>query len=256
MPNGSYVLNFHDRDVPVSVAPVAPNTGPAPGHFPSLVPPIAPRRKLRGWMIAVAALSLLLVASLVTIGSLYNDLGAARKAQLNELKASPALHRFWTQFASAPEAPWVIFSNAAFVGRPETGMRYMNPARDSRDLILDHYTGVGEVLAVHELDKVFSLLNHPIEVKRGSLFTLDDAKKNDLIFVGSPAENLALSYLPHRQEFVFKRLDAGPHAGDLGIVNVHPQPGEAPIYYPSGSAPPLTADYRVVAVFKRLNPSR
>jgi hypothetical protein len=256
MPNGSYVLNFHDRDVPVSVAPVAPNTGPAPGHLPSLVLPIAPRRRVRGWMIAVAALSLLLVVSLVMIGSLYNDLGAARTAQRNELKASPALRRFWSQFASATEAPWVIFSNAAFVGRPETGMRYMNPARDSRDLILDHYTGVGEVLAVHELDKIFSLLNHAIEVKRGSLFTLDDAKKNDLIFVGSPAENLALSDLPGSQEFVFKRLDAGSHSGDLGIVNVHPKGGEAPIYYPSGSAQPLTEDYAIVALVHGLNPAR
>jgi len=36
-------------------------------------------------------------------------------------------------------------------------MRYRNPAQDSVGLILDHYTGVGEVLAVHELDRVFHL---------------------------------------------------------------------------------------------------
>ncbi len=154
------------------------------------------------------------------------------------------------------ETPWVIFSNAAFVGRPETGMRYRDPSRDSRDLILDHYTGVGEVLAVHELDRVFNQFNHPIEVKRGSLFTLDDAKKNDLIFVGSPAENLTLLDLPGSQEFVFRRLASTPHKGDLGIVNVHPEPGQPAVFYPSESTEPLTEDYAIIALGHGLNPDR
>ena len=55
------------------------------------------------------------------------------------------------------EEPWVIFSNAAFIGRPETGMRYYNSRQDSKATVYDHYTGVGEVLAVHSLDDVFGL---------------------------------------------------------------------------------------------------
>ena len=75
-------------------------------------------------------------------------------------------------------------------------MRYFNPASDQRAFILDHYTGVGEVLAIHQLDHVFVLLNRPLRVKRGALFSLDDAKNNDLIFVGSPSENLTLLDIP------------------------------------------------------------
>lgn len=251
MPAGSYVLNFHERERPTDSPTLQVSVGQ-----PLLLPPVAPRRSRRHWMLAIGVLSLLLVAALVTIGILYQDLSSNRAAKGGALKAYPALSSFWNQFATGPDAPRVIFSNAAFVGRPETGMRYMNPARDSGDLILDHYTGVGEVIAVHELDKVFSLLNHPIEVKRGSLFTLDDAKKNDLIFVGSPAENLALSDLPGSQEFIFKRLDSGPHAGELGIANVHPEPGQSPVFYPSGSVQPLTEDYAIVAFVHGLNPSR
>jgi hypothetical protein len=252
MPPGSYVLNFHERDKSTASS----STLPAPGNQPVLLPPVAPRRNPRQWMFVSGVLSLFLVAALVTIGILYQGLSANRAAKGGALKAYQALGSFWNQFATGFDAPWVIFSNAAFVGRPETGMRYMNPARDSRDLILDHYTGVGEVIAVHELDRVFSLFGHPMEVKRGSLFTLDDAKKNDLIFVGSPAENLALSDLPGSQEFIFKRLDSGAHAGELGIVNVHPEAGEAPIFYPSGSAQPLTEDYAIVALVPGLNPAR
>jgi hypothetical protein len=88
------------------------------------------------------------------------------------------------------------------------------------------------------------------------LFTLDDAKKNDLIFVGSPAENLTLQDLPGSQEFVFRRLASSPHKGDLGIVNVHPEPGQPTIFYPSDSTQPLTEDYAVVALVRGLNPDR
>jgi len=50
---------------------------------------------------------------------------------------------------------------------------------------------------VHALDNVFGRLHQQIRVKRGSLFSLDDAKNNDLIFIGSPSENLTLLELPN-----------------------------------------------------------
>ena len=83
-----------------------------------------------------------------------------RGDRANDRGAEPvpaAFATFWKGFVSGPEEPWVIFSNGAFVGRPETGMRYFDPARDSRDQILEHYTGVGEVLAIHALDHTFGL---------------------------------------------------------------------------------------------------
>jgi hypothetical protein len=150
----------------------------------------------------------------------------------------------------------VIFSNAAFVGRPETGMRYYNSREDSKSAVFDHYTGVGEVLAIHALDDAFGTLGRRILVKRGSLFTLDDVRNNNLIFVGSPSENLSLLDIPGTQEFVFQRVASGPRQGDLSIVSKHPKPGEAGAYLASPSNVPLTEDYSVVGLVPGIGSGR
>jgi hypothetical protein len=201
-------------------------------------------------------LSVLLAAAVATIGLLLLNQNAARRQAPGTEEAPAAFSAFWKGFVVGPEEPWVIFSNGAFVGRPETGMRYFDSARDSRDAILDHYTGVGEVLAVHALDRTFGLLHRQIRVKRGSLLSLDDVKNNDMIFVGSPAENLTLREIPNTQDFVFRRLDSGPRQGDLSITNVHPQSGEAEYWVGSPSHSTLSEDYSVIALVRGLNPAK
>ena len=249
MPTGSYALSFHYRETPVLVL------ADAQSRMLDTAKIGTPSRHARGQAIVMAALAVALAFALGVIGTLVIAPRLPR-TEKQSLSAYPALRDFWTQFISSPEAPWIVFSNAAFVGRPETGMRYLNPAHDSGEVILDHYTGVGEVLAVHELDRVFNLLDHPIRVKRGSLFSLDDAKNNDLIFVGSPAENLTLLDLPGTQEFQFKRLDSGPHKGELGIFSAHPARGEPAAFYPTNPSQSLVEDYAIVAVVHGLKTAR
>lgn len=251
VPNGSYALSFHDRVLTPQLLPAPPATRPL-----VVTERRRPGRGVRGWVIAVSTLSLALMAAFAAIVILVLALSSARAGRTSANASPASLRAFWGQFDSGPYVPWVIFSNGKFVGRPETGMRYLNPARDSDQLILDHYTGVGEVLAIHELDRVFNQLNQPIRVKRGSLFSLDDARNNDLIFVGSPAENLTLLDLPGSQEFVFKRFDSGPHKGELGIVNAHPEPGQPAAFYPTDSVHPLVEDYAVIALIHGLDPAR
>lgn len=204
---------------------------------------------------AVFGLLALLVLAVVAIAYLL----ATRNSRAADRAAEPvpqASTTFWRSFLTGPEEPWVIFSNGAFVGRPETGMRYFDPARDARDVILDHYTGVGEVLAVHALDRTFALLHRKIRVKRGSLLSLDDVKNNDMIFVGSPAENLTLREIPSTEQFVFKRPESGPRKGDLSVFNVHPQSGESEYWFASPSHTALSEDYSVIALVRGLNPAR
>ena len=246
IPKGSYALTFQLRAAKSGVQTATP----------LVFEPTATKAKAaslnRGWVIMIAVFSVLLAASLLTTAILLSQRTHMQAAQT----APQAYEIFWNRFLTGPQQPWVIFSNGSFVGRPETGMRYFNPASDTRSFILDHYTGVGEVLAIHELDHVFALLNRPIRVKRGALFSLDDAKNNDLIFVGSPSENLTLLDLPGTQEFVFRRLDSGLRKGDLAVVNVHPLPGEPKTYLGTPANQPTTEDYAVVSLLPGLDPSR
>src|SRR5262249_47796712 len=81
-----------------------------------------------------------------------------------------------------------------------------------------------------------------------------DAKNNDLIFIGSPGENLTLLEIPSTKEFFFRRVSDGARAGNMEIVNVHPRTAEAPTYLASPSNVPMNEDYAVVAFVKGINP--
>ena len=246
LPKGTYVLAFHHRAVAGRAHPAAPPE-------PDLQAPRAAQSQRRWFATTLSLGALLAIAAVAILGLLWSR-NSAQAGFARESELAPAAFRvFWNGFVSGQEEPWVIFSNAAFVGRPETGMRYYDTVKDKGSFILDHYTGVGEVLAVHELDRVFGLLHRQIRIKRGSLFSLDDAKNNNLIFIGSPFENLTLLELPGTQEFVFRRMTSGPRKGEEAIVNVHPQPGEPKEYFPSAGNAPLTEDYAVIGLVKGLN---
>jgi len=213
------------------------------------------------WKVALIAMLACLIVSLAVLGwVLWNrkraDATTTSSIAEAAVPATGPLAEFWRPFTSAAEEPWVIFSNAAFVGRPETGMRYYNSREDGKASLYDHYTGVGEVLAVHALDDAFSSLGRKIRVKRGSLFSLDDANNTNLIFVGSPSENLSLLDIPGTREFVFQRVDSGPRKGDLSIVSRHPNPGGPATYLATPSGVELTEDYAVIGLVPGATPNR
>jgi hypothetical protein len=251
LPKGSYAVAFHERAHPAS----GHGNGSAAGAWANDSVESSSEAAKRRYLVPV--LSVALVAALAMIGWLLwtgREQGVSAANAGGAISAPAPIRIFWKGFARGPEEPWVIFSNAAFVGRPNTGMRYYDAAKDAQSPILDHYTGVGEVLAVHSLDIVFGELHQALRVKRGSLFSLDDAKNNDLIFMGSPSENLTLLEIPSTTEFVFKKVTTGPQEGNVEIVNVHPAKGEADKYVLGPSNTSLAEDYAVVALVKGINP--
>ncbi len=194
----------------------------------------------------MALLVIALLALAASSSGLWNKtLDRAGVTSEKAVKPSDPLAQFWQAFLQSGEEPLVVFSNAEFVGRPETGLRYFNPAHDRAEAVFDHYTGVGEVLSIHELDQVFGQLGRKVRVKRGRLLIWDDAKNRDVVFLGSPSENLSLRELALGHEFRFQTMTAPPRAGDLGIVNLHPAAGEQAVYFGSKELP-ITEDYAVV----------
>jgi hypothetical protein len=245
LPKGNYHLAFETRQLAAYSEP------------PSAKGPAAARTVHSLWRIGFLTVATCLLLSLAVVGGLiwgHKPASASTTGTHQVRSGTESLAEFWRPFTSSNAEPWVIYSNAAFVGRPETGMRYYNAREDSKSTVYDHYTGVGEVLAIHDLDEVFSALGRHVRVKRGSLFSLDDTRYANLIFVGSPSENLSLADIPTSQEFVFQRVNTGPRKGDLAIVSKHPGNGEATEYLASASGNPLTEDYAVVLLVPGASP--
>jgi hypothetical protein len=109
-------------------------------------------------------------------------------------------------------------------------------------------------MAVAELSNLFSLAGRPPRLKRAELLTWDEAKDANVAFVGAPEANSRVGELAPLQNFRFKSSHEDPRFGVGGIINVHPQPGEEPVYF--GSGQPYTFDYAVIAMLPNLDPER
>jgi hypothetical protein len=248
IPKGSYLLSLHHRRPPVPESPsgltAAEQVLPGPSRPSAHVP--------WWWFVASLAVSVLAVGVAIRqsaqLGTLIEDQATLLHIENIQPRDVSTLRHFWNPFTKQTDSPIVVYSNAEFVGRPETGMRYLQPT-DSREAILDHYTGFGEVVAVHELDGVFTALRWPLRIKRGRLLTFDDAQNSDLIFVGSPSENLSLRDLPSTREFVFVVSKEPERVGDLVIQNVRPRTGE-PNEFVANRGRPIVLDYAVIGLLQ------
>jgi hypothetical protein len=192
----------------------------------------------RGWLtLAGVGLALLLCLSLI----------AGFRWQRQAAVTRP-LKQLWAPFLKG-DPPLVIYSNALFVGDAKSGMRYAaedGPDKHSGELV-DNYTGVGELISVHELTQMFDNRGAEFVLKRSPLVTWDEARSRNLIFIGSVAENGSLKLLPSMQDFTLMAT-----ADAAGIINHHPRPGEPPIYLRPEH--PLTKDYAVVALLPGVQP--
>ena len=205
IPKGSYYLQGHFSEAGSAEAPAEPTS------------PTAPARVLFQWhrwwipLLAFVAGCGLTAAALLYVQS--------RPPQM-----TPALRRFWMQFHVAGVPTMVVFSNPQFSGYAAQGNLHYYSEEDrkaSRPMNLT-YAGSGDVWAMNRLTHFFDRAQWPMQVQSGAMLSWDSAKASNLIFIDRPEQNPALHQLPLLHEFYFKFYG--------GIINAHPQPGEASTY--------------------------
>ncbi|HKX32877.1 MAG TPA: hypothetical protein VJ302_34665 [Blastocatellia bacterium] len=236
----------------------------------------------RGWQVAAIAFAILAIVSgalalfyrakVARLPELASVVTAGGMETINRTELEP----LWGDMLRSPEPVLVVFSNTLFRGNPEAGMKLLksldapgsslgspiipqSEIEESREPVIEHYTGIGEVMGAYFLGDFFVRMHHPSRVKRSLLLNWEDLKTENIVVLGSPAENLFLRDLPQKQDFIFKPHlpnpdDNGKRA--FGIVNTRPQPGEQPYYFATQGGPSrsqISEDYAVVGLLEGLN---
>jgi hypothetical protein len=110
-------------------------------------------------------------------------------------------------------------------------------------------------MGVYFLGDFFARARHPFKLKRSLLLTWDDAKSENIVVLGSPAENFFLLDLPVKQDFVFRWVEDEHHRHVNAIANTNPKDGERELYLAKhfGQSPSqISEDYAVVSMLPGL----
>jgi hypothetical protein len=202
-----------------------------------------------------------------------NDASRLKEAATSKAKLTAdvqAAMPLWSDFMRSPDPVMVAFSNARFEGTAETGMRLLKPmgtpfanpspaSKESSPTITEHYTGVGEVMGVYVMGEFFHRAGRSMRLKRSLLLTWDDLKANDIVILGSPAENDLLRDLPQQQDFVFRMTRGSNDISAFGVVNTKPATDEQSIYLAKQEGPSrsqISEDYAVISLLKGLDENR
>ncbi|WP_321476481.1 hypothetical protein [uncultured Paludibaculum sp.] len=201
-------------------------------------------------------LSLLWLAVAVTVAAISAGLGYWFGHSSSIAPAAPGIDRaFWRHFL-AGESPLIVFSNPRFVGDPTDGLRLFSPGKGPvGGPVNDQFTGVGEVIAVHDVVRALRGLGREARVKRAQLFSWDDARTSDVILVGGHEENLPVAQLPPLEKFNLKAESQEPFPKLGAVHNGSPLPGEKPYYF-TGADVDNGTEYGIVALTQGVNPSR
>ncbi len=134
----------------------------------------------------------------------------------------------WGDLLRSSEPILVVYSNTLFQGTVEDGMKLFKP-----------------------LDAPGST-----RLKRSLLLTWEDLKTENIVVLGSPAENFFLRDLPQKQDFIFKPMPDDNGNKSFGIINANPQPGEQRRYLAKQDGPSrsqISEDYAVVSLLQGLD---
>jgi len=179
----------------------------------------------------------------------------------------------WGELLRSSEPILIVYSNTLFQGTVEDGMKLFKPldapgsslgspsipqseTERSKEPVTELYTGIGEVMGSYFLGDFFARIGHASRVKRSLLLTWEDLKTENIVVLGSPAENFFLRDLPQKQDLIFKPMPDDNGNKSFGIINTNPQPGEQPRYLAKQDGPSrsqISEDYAVVSLLQGLD---
>lgn len=272
LPKGHYTPTFsYINGINASTASLAL----APETAPASIPESAVERMWPGITIgALVLLSVVLGALAFSYRTETSRLSSSISTRTVETAEVEAASPLWGDFFHSPEPVLVAFSNALFTGTAETGMKLLKPMdspganvspaasetagvkKDSQSVVTDHYTGIGEVMGVYSLGDIFYKAGRSFRVKRSLMLTWDDLKTENIVILGSPAENFVLRDLPQQQDLVFRPLKDDKQNITLGIVNTKPKAGEQEIYLAKQEGPSrsqISEDYALISLLRGLD---
>src|SRR5262245_24475860 len=240
--------------------------------------PVSPRR----WHLAIVAFAIttVVVAGLLFFnrGRLVETAGAIAGGASGTRSGNDALDRreiepLWGDLLRSSEPILVVYSNTLFQGTVEDGMKLFKPldapgsslgspsipqseTEQSKEPVTELYTGIGEVMGSYFLGDFFARMGHASRVKRSLLLTWEDLKTENIVVLGSPAENFFLRDLPQKQDLIFKPMPDDNGNKTFGIINTNPQPGEQRRYLAKQDGPSrsqISEDYAVVSLLQGLD---
>jgi hypothetical protein len=234
------------------------------------------------WLrLAVAALLLLCVGLGILAVNYRSE--AVRQSDLSkrgaaEPGAGVAAAPLWNDLLHSNEPVLVAFSNTRFQGTAETGMKLIKPlttpergpeaasaagaagaAAEDGQVVTEHYTGVGEVMGVYALGDLFCRVGHSFRLKRSLLLNWEDLKTQNIVILGSPAENILIRDLPQAQDFVFGLIKEDGGGTAFGLSNTRPQAAEQKTYLAKQEGPSrsqISEDYALISLLRGLESDR
>jgi hypothetical protein len=271
LPKGQYTPVFsYAEPANGSLTPqaaVAPTQASALEESVRAEPAAVDARWWKAGVAILAALSILLGGLLFSYEARRGEAGPAGVDLSADVKSALPV---WGGLLNSREPVLVTFSNTLFDGTAETGMKLLKPLDSpgttftssaatrpaQASAVTDHYTGIGEVMGVYWLADLFSKARQPFRVKRSLLMTWDDLKAENIVVLGSPAENILLRDLPQKQEFVFRLLRDDNQKPTFGIENTKPKGGEQVNYFAKQEGPSrsqISEDYAVISLLRGLD---
>jgi hypothetical protein len=240
---------------------------------------IDPEEAARRWRIAALAFALISVmlgalaffyrARAVEMSEVVESRARAENNALDRREVEP----LWGDLLRSSEPILVVYSNTLFQGTAEEGMKLFksldapgsslgspsipqSQTEKSKEPVTELYTGIGEVMGSYFLGDFFARLGHASRVKRSLLLNWEDLKTENIVVLGSPAENFFLRDLPQKQDFIFKPMPDDNGNKTFGIINANPQSGEQRRYIAKQDGPSrsqISEDYAVVSLLQGLD---